>query len=298
MSEQNTIFRCGTVAIVGRPNVGKSTLLNRLVEAKLSITSRKPQTTRYEIRGIRSEQTAQYIFVDTPGFQRSHGGALNQSLNRTVRRALESVDVVMPVVAAGELNASDLAVVAVLPASTPRVVAVNKADSLRRPEDMLPFLARIQAALPAKAIVPVSAKTGHNVEALLATVRELLPVQPAIFASDELTDRDERFLAAEIIREKLFRTLGQEVPYGSTVLVDSFKLEGSLRRIHATIIVSRAGHKPIILGPKGEGIKTIATQSRLDMEALFGGKVHLEVWIKIRSGWSDDVAQLRRFGLE
>jgi GTP-binding protein Era len=290
-------FRCGTVAIVGRPNVGKSTLLNRLIGAKVSITSRKPQTTRHQIRGILTTDDAQFVFVDTPGFQTKHGGPLNRTLNRAVQTALADVDVVLVVVAAGPLGAADRTVLELIPADRPLVVVVNKIDSREGAREILPVLKAIGEAVPRAEVVPVSARTGRNVEKLVAVVRERLPEQPAIFDPDEITDRDERFLAAEMIREKLFRSLGEEVPYGSVVVVESFKQEGDLRRIHANIIVDREGHKAIVVGKGGERMKQIASAARIDMEKLFGGKVFLEVWVKVVPGWSGSQASLRRFGL-
>lgn len=289
-------FRCGSVAIVGRPNVGKSTLLNRLIGSKLSITSRKPQTTRHAIRGILTTDDTQYIFVDTPGFQSRHGGMLNRSLNRSVEGALADVDVVVWVVAAAPLNAADRAVAAILPRNIPVIVVVNKADLKPTPGEMLPVLQAIGEIMPEAEIVPVSARTGRNVPEFLKVLRERLPEQPAVYPPDELTDRDERFLAAELIREKLFRSLGEEVPYGSVVVIDSFKEEGRLRRIHATIFVERSGHKGIVVGKAGERLKGIASAARIDMEKLFGSRVHLEVWVKVNEGWTEDGAKLRRYG--
>jgi GTP-binding protein Era len=290
--------RCGAIAIVGRPNVGKSTLLNRLVGSKLSITSGKPQTTRHAIRGILTQEGAQFVFVDTPGFQLRHGGALNRALNRNVSRALEEVDVVVLVVAAGSVTDEDRRAYAQIPRQLPLIVVINKADTLERRDDVLPLMAKAAAAFPNAEIVPCSARTGRNLADLLATIRARLPEQPFMFAPDELTDRDERFLAAEMIREKLFRTLGEEVPYGAVVEVDSFKTEGKLRRIGATIYVEKDNHKGIVVGANGEKLKSIASASRKDMEALFGGRVFLDVWVKARPGWSRSARDLRRFGLQ
>lgn len=290
-------FRCGTIAIVGRPNVGKSTLLNRMLGTKLSITSRKPQTTRHAIRGIHTTERAQFIFVDTPGFQTRHGGAMNRSLNRAVETTLADVDVVLLVLAAGTLTAADRDIIARLPESLPLVVAANKADLKAGPKEMLPVLEAIGAALPRAEIVPVSARSGRNVDRLLDVLEAKLPKQDAIYAADEITDRDERFLAAELIREKLFRSLGEEVPYGSVVAIESFKMEGRMRRIQAHIVVAREGHKAIVVGKGGERLKSIATAARLDMEKLFDGKVFLEVWVKVIPGWTENRASLRRFGL-
>ncbi|HKO88670.1 MAG TPA: GTPase Era [Burkholderiales bacterium] len=291
-------FRCGHIAIVGRPNVGKSTLLNRLVGQKLSITSRKPQTTRHKLCGIVTRKDAQFIFVDTPGFQTQHGGNLNKMLNRNVRQALQDTDAIVVVVEAGVLEEADRAVLKLLPKDRPVVLAVNKADKLKGPTEMLPYLNMIAKEFAFTAVVPLSARLGKNTTELLNVLRTQLPEQPAIYDEDEITDRNERFLAAELIREKLFRSLGEEVPYGSAVVIDRFQEEGKLRRIYASIVVDREGHKAIIIGKKGEKLKTLATAARLDMEKLFGGKVFLEIWVKVRSGWSEDASQLRKLGYD
>lgn len=294
----NEAFRCGTVAIVGRPNVGKSTLLNALVGQKLAITSRKPQTTRHRLLGILTRADAQFIFVDTPGFQTRHGGSLNRMLNRNVQRALQEVDAVMWVVEAGTLNEQDRAVARLLPDGVPVIMVANKADRLDDRARMLAFLQRCAEEFPRGDIVPVSAKLARNLDELLKVLRSKLPEQEAIYPADELTDRNERFLAAELIREKLFRQLGEEIPYGSAVVIDQFVEEGALRRIHASIVVDKPGHKAIIIGHNGAKLKEIATAARIDMERLFDGKVFLEIWVKVRSGWSDDEALVRRFGYD
>jgi GTPase len=289
---------CGTVAIVGRPNVGKSTLLNRLVGQKLSITSRKPQTTRHRLLGILTRPPMQFIFVDTPGFQTRHGGNLNRMLNRNVRQALQEVDVVVMVVEAGIFDEADRAVLKLLPKTVPVLLAVNKADKLTRPADMLPFLKQVGGEFDFRAVVPLSARLGKNTHELLNALAPHLPQRPHSYGAEELTDRNERFLAAELIREKLFRSLGEEVPYGSAVVIDQFKEEGRLRRIHASIVVDRDGHKAIIIGKNGQKLKELGTAARQDMEKLFGGKVFLELWVKVRSGWSDDEGQLRKLGYD
>ena len=292
------LYRCGTVAIVGRPNVGKSTLLNALVGQKLSITSSKPQTTRYRVTGVLTRPEVQYVFVDTPGFQTQHAGALNRVMNRSVRTALTGVDVVLLVIEAGRIEEADRAVIRLLPQEVPVVLAVNKADRLGQPERMLPFLRTAAGAFDFAAIVPVSASKGRRLGELLATLAPLLPEQPPLFEADTLTDRSERFLAAELVREKLFRLLGEEVPYGSTVTIESFQEEGRLRRIHAAIVVAKDNHKAIVIGKGGEKLKAIATAARRDMEKLFGGKVFLELWVKVRRGWNEDEGALRRLGID
>ena len=291
-------YRCGTVAIVGRPNVGKSTLLNALVGQKVSITSRKPQTTRHRVTGVLTRPGAQYVFVDTPGFQSLHGGPLNRALNRAVRAVLEEVDAVLFVVEAGRLEDADRTVLRLLPQRVPVVLVANKSDRIGGPERMLPFLRTAAAAFDFAAVVPVSASRGRNLGELLKVLAPLLPVQPPLFDEETLTDRSERFLAAEIVREKLFRLLGDEVPYGAAVTIDQFLEEGRLRRIHAAVVVDKENHKAIVVGKGGEKLKAIASAARRDMEKLFGGKVFLEVWVKVRGGWTEDAAALRRFGIE
>lgn len=290
--------RCGTIAIVGRPNVGKSTLLNALVGQKLSITSAKPQTTRHRVTGVLTRPEAQYIFVDTPGFQTKHGGPLNRALNRAVRAALEEVDVVLFVVEAGRLEEADRAVLGLLPKRVPVVLVANKSDRVGGPEQMLPFLAAAGAAFAFVAVVPVSAAKGRNLPELLKVIAPLLPEQAPIFGPDTLTDRNERFLAAELVREKLFRLLGEEVPYGAAVTIEQFREEGRLRHVHASIVVEKENHKAIVVGKGGQKLKSIATAARRDMEKLFGGKVFLEVWVKVRGGWTESAASMRQLGIE
>ena len=289
-------FRCGHVAIVGRPSVGKSTLLNALVGARISITSRKPQTTRHRIAGIVTDDTVQYVFVDTPGFQTRHHSTLNERLNRTVRESLSDVDAVVWVLDAARITPADAAVAALLPADKPVVVAVNKVDALANKRDLLPRLAELGAMREWSAIVPISAERGTQLRELKAEIAKVLPQSPPLYPPDELTDRDERFLAAEMVREKIFRLLGDEVPYATTVTVDSFEQEGKLRRIHATVLVDKASQRAILLGEGGSRMKAIATQARKDMEALFGGSVFLEVWVRVKRGWADDEASLTRLG--
>jgi GTP-binding protein Era len=291
-------FRCGLVAIVGRPNVGKSTLLNRLVGHKVSITSAKPQTTRHRIVGILTTAAAQIVFVDTPGFQTRQGGALNRALNRTVRSSLEGVDLVLFVAEAGRLGAEDRAVLDLVPKVVPTILVVNKTDTLTDPARMLPFLQRVAREHDFAEVVPVSARTGRHLPELVRTIAAYLPQQAALYGEDEITDRSERFLAAELVREKLFRSVGEEVPYGATVVIDRFEHEGRLRRIYASIVVEKAGQKAIVIGHGGEKLKAIASAARRDMEALFGGKVFLEVWVRVRKGWSESAVELRRLGYE
>jgi len=286
------------VAIVGRPNVGKSTLLNRLVGQRLSITSRKPQTTRHRIVGIVTSPQAQCAFVDTPGFQSGRTNALGAAMNRTVTRALAEVDAVVFVLEAGRFTPEDEQVAALLPKRVPVIVAVNKVDRLVDRSALLPFLADLERRLAPRAIVPVSARQGYQVSVLLREIEAALPIQPPLYSEDQLTDRDERFFAAEFLREKLFRLLGDELPYASAVVIDKFEHRPKLRRIHATIFVDKPSHKAIVIGENGERMKAIASSARKDLEALFDGKVFLQVWVKVRRGWTDDASQLQRFGYE
>lgn len=289
-------FRCGTVAIVGRPNVGKSTLLNHILGLKLSITSRKAQTTRHRLLGIHTTNDAQYLFVDTPGFQQKHINALNRTLNRTVTQVLAEVDVVLFVVEPTHFTEADRKVLALLPQNQPVILVVNKADLMKDKGKLLPLIEELSSAFKFTDIVPVSARQNLNLDQLLAVIREHLPQQPAIYSEDELTDRNERFLAAELLREKVFRLLGEEVPYAVTVEIEKFEQEGNLRRVHAAIIVDKESQKPMLIGKGGEKLKRISTEARQDMEKLFGGKVWLETWVKVKSGWADDERALKSLG--
>ncbi len=289
-------FRCGEVAIVGRPNVGKSTLINALVGARISITSRKAQTTRHRLLGILTTAQAQFLFVDTPGFQTEHPSVLNERMNRTVRSSLTDVDAVIWVLEAGRLGAADRAVLELIPLELPVITAVNKVDRLSDRAHVLPFIAELSSLRDFAAIVPISAEKGWQLDTLLAEVGKRLPIGDAVHPEDEVTDRDERFLAAEFIREKIFRLLGQEVPYQTSVAIDSFEHTAGLRSIHATIYVDKTSQRAMLLGAKGERMKSIAASARRDMEQLFGGKVFLEVWVKVKSGWATDERMLNQFG--
>jgi GTP-binding protein Era len=284
------------VAIVGRPSVGKSTLLNVLVGERISITSRKPQTTRHRIVGVLTEPGVQYVFVDTPGFQTRHSSPLNTRLNRAVREALADVDVVLWVVDAARFNDADRSVIALVPETTPTVVALNKVDLVGDKGELLPRIAEIAALREFVAIVPVSAEKGTQLDALKREVASLLPVGPAVYGDDELTDRDERFLAAEYVREQIFRRLGDEVPYATAVGIESFEHEGDARRIGVVVWVARPGQRAILLGEGGATMKAIASEARQAMLKLFGGRIHLEVWVRVKKGWADDDATLARLG--
>jgi GTP-binding protein Era len=289
-------FRCGHIAIVGRPNVGKSTLVNALVGARISVTSKKPQTTRHRIAGILTARDSQFIFVDTPGFQMKHRSLLNERMDRALRESLADVDAIVVVLEASKITPEDRAVLDFLPPEVPLIAAINKVDRLHDKSRLLPLLAELATLREFAAIVPISAEKGWQLDRLVGELRERLPEGPPLFGDDDLTDRDERFLAAEYIREKIFRLLGDEVPYSTTVTIDNFEHDGKLRRIHATVYVDKASQRAILLGEGGERMKIIASSARRDMERLFGGKVFLEVWVRVKSGWADDARMLNRLG--
>ena len=291
-------FRCGYIAIVGRPNVGKSTLMNKLVGAKVSITSRKAQTTRHRITGIQTHDDAQYVYIDTPGFQTRHSNALNKTLNRTVTTTLTAADVVLFVVEAGHFGDADAKVLSLLPSTVPAILVINKADHVKDKAILMKFAQEVAQKFDFAAIVPVSAKQGFQLDRLEGEIRQHLPEGERIFDDDDITDRSEKFLAAEIVREKVFRFVGDELPYTSTVIIEKFEQEGNLRRVFAAILVGRDAHKAMLIGQKGARLKEISTQARLDMEKLFGGKVYLEIWVKVKSGWADNEASLRAYGYE
>jgi GTPase len=295
-SEAARPHRAGTVAIVGRPNVGKSTLLNRLVGCKLSITSSRPQTTRQRITGIVSRPGAQIVFVDTPGYQKEHDNALNRAMNRSVASSLAQVDAIVWVIEALRFDGRDERIQELLPEKTAVVLAINKTDAIKEKPRLLPFIADLSGRRQFAAIIPLSAATGSQVEALQEAIVPLLPEGPPLHDPDEFTTASERLLAAELLREKLFQQLGDELPYAAAVEIDRFKQEGGMRRIEATILVDKEGQKAIIIGRQGAKLKSIATRARRDMERLFGGKVFLQVWVKVRRGWADSEAGLRRMG--
>jgi len=289
-------FRSGSVGLVGRPNTGKSSLLNRLLGQKLAIVSPREQTTRHALTGILTTADCQYVFVDSPGLQMRHRNLLNRSLNRRASETARDVDVVAFVVEALRFGAADRAALARVPAGRAVVAVVNKVDLVKPAAQLLPFLERLARERDFAAVVPVSAATGRNLPELLRVLRDLLPEAPAAYPEDQLTDRDERFFAAELVREKLFRLLKEELPYRCEAVVDSFKEEGRLRRIQVTVWVERESHKAIVIGRQGATLKRIATEARRDMERLFGGKVFLQVWIKVRKQWTEDERMLRELG--
>ena len=297
--------RCGLIAIVGKPNVGKSTLLNALVGQKISITSRKAQTTRHRITGMHTQGATQFVFVDTPGFQTIHGNALNKSLNKTVQGAVGDVDLVLLVVEAGSFTPADARVLALLAPGVPTLLVANKLDSVKNRAEVAPWLQEMQTRHAFAEFVPMSAKNDKDVQRLLGICEKYLPQQAWFYDADELTDRSEKFMAAEMVREKLFRLTGDELPYTSTVVIDKFEEEKGktkgvkrLVRIAATIVVERDGHKAMVIGDKGERLKRMGTEARTELEKLFDAKVFLELWVKVRSGWADDEARVRSFGYE
>ncbi|MDY7575125.1 GTPase Era [Actimicrobium sp. CCI2.3] len=291
-------FRCGYIAIVGRPNVGKSTLMNALIGAKVSITSRKAQTTRHRITGIQTVEDTQFIYVDTPGFQTKHANALNKTLNKTVANTLTSADVILFLIEAGTFGPADQQVLDLIPDTVPCILVINKSDRVKDKAVLLPFAQEIASKHDFAAVVPVSATLRFQLDGLQKETRRFLPENPPEFGPDDITDRSEKFLAAEIIREKVFRFVGDELPYTSTVLIEKFEQEGDLRRVFAAILVERSTHKSMLIGQKGARLKEISTQSRLDMARLFGGPVYLEIWVKVKSGWADNEAGLRAYGYE
>ncbi|MEY4283947.1 MAG: GTPase Era [Betaproteobacteria bacterium] len=295
--------RCGLIAIVGRPNVGKSTLLNALVGQKISITSRKAQTTRHRITGIRTREQTQFIFVDTPGFQTRHNNALNRSLNKTVMGLVGDVDLVLFMVQAGQFTLADAKVLSLLKPGIPTVLVANKLDCIGRRQELAGWLKDMSQRHDFTEWVPMSAKDPKHVDRLLTVCEKHLPEQAWWYGADELTDRSERFLASEIIREKLFRLTGDELPYTSTVVIDQFEEEPGrsverMVRIAATLVVERDSHKAMIIGEGGERLKRIGTEARVELEKLMGAKVFLQLWVKVRSGWADDEARVRSFGYE
>ncbi len=291
-------FRAGFVAIVGRPNVGKSTLLNRLIGQKISIVSSKAQTTRHRVTGILTEAGVQFVFVDTPGFQTHHRNALNRSMNRTVSQVLADVDLVFFVIEAGRFSDDDRKVLGVIPESSRVILVINKVDQLKDKSRLLPYIDELRQLRDFTEIVPLSAEKGRNIDSLIKAATPLLPVGRPMFEEDAVTDRSERFLAAEFLREKLFRLLGDELPYGIAVEIEKFEVEGNLRRIFAAVVVDKAGHKSMVIGHGGEKLKRISSEARVELEKLFDGKVYLEVWVKVKSGWADDERALKSLGYE
>ena len=290
--------KCGTVAIIGQPNVGKSSLLNHFVGSKLSITSNKSQTTRYQLIGIHTSENAQFIFVDTPGYQQKYQNQMNKNMNKTVVQALKDVDVILFLTESNRSNDIEKKLIEMIPKDSHAILAINKIDLIKDKSKLLKMIEDYDSYKRFQHIVPISVKKKLSLIDLQNLIRDFLPEQDFIYEDDELTDKNERFLAAEIIREKVFRLTGQELPYSVAVEIEKFEeTPEGLRRIYAAIIVDRESHKPMIIGKKGDRLKDISSKSRKDMEALFGAKVWLEVWVKVQKGWADDQRALKSLGL-
>ena len=299
MVDEEIQQRCGYVAIVGRPNVGKSTLLNHMLGLKLSITSRKPQTTRHNVLGIKTSDDCQLIFVDTPGIHSDQDKALNRYMNKAAQTAIRDVDVIVFVLDRLLWTEADKAVAEKLATSnSPIIVAINKVDRLDDTDELLPHIEYLQGLMPSAEIIPVSALQKKNLDLLEEQITKHIPEDVFLFPEDQVTDRSERFLAAELVREKITRQLGAELPYQITVEIEAFEMKGHIRHINALILVEREGQKKIIIGEKGQRLKSIGQAARIDMERLFGSKVMLTLWVKVRSGWSDDERALRSLGYQ
>lgn len=299
MNEKNDKTHCGFVAIVGRPNVGKSTLLNRLLGKKISITSRKPQTTRYQILGIKTDKQNQIIYVDTPGLHSDLHGEMDRYMNRVARAAWQGVVLIVFVVDAHHFTEEDEWVLnQIKVANLPIMLAINKIDRLADRSALLPYIEDMAEKFQFYKIIPLSAKTGDQVDELEKEIITRLPAEPFQFPPDQITDRHEQFMAAEIIREKLMRQLGQEIPYALTVTIIAFKKEEKITRISAVIWVEKPGQKGIVIGKAGERLKKVGKNARLDLEKLFEQKVFLQLWVKIKSNWSDDNSSLKELGFE
>ena len=296
---KTSIERCGYVAIVGRPNVGKSTLLNHILGQKISITSRKPQTTRHRVLGIKTEGPTQIVFVDTPGLHKRANKAINRYMNRAASSAIRDVDVIVMVIDRTAWTDEDEMVLEQVSAGiAPVILAVNKVDLMEQKGDLLPHLQFLAEQGDFKAILPISALKRHNIDELESCIEQELPESVHFFPEDQLTDRSQRFMAAEIVREKVMRQLGDEIPYEITVEIEEFKLKGDVIHIAALIFVEREGQKRIIIGKGGTRLRSIGSEARRDMEALFDAQVMLRIWVKVKSGWSDDERALRSLGYD
>ncbi|VAW77701.1 GTP-binding protein Era [hydrothermal vent metagenome] len=294
-----TEFRSGYVALVGRPNVGKSTIMNHMIGQKISITSRRPQTTRHRILGIKTDEDVQIVFVDTPGLHAKQPRAMNRYLNRAATDSLKDVDVVVFVVEGTRWQDDDEWVLEKLKRlSCPVIVAINKIDRVEDKETLLPFMQKLAEQGDFSAIIPICARRSEHLDDLEAAIRKHLPVSAPFYPEDQITDRSERFLAAELVREKLFRKLGDEIPYGLTVEIERFKDEGKLFHIHALIWVEKSSQKPIVIGHKGALLKAVGKEAREDMQKVFDRKVFLQLWVKVKEGWADDNRALRSLGYQ
>lgn len=291
-------FHCGFVAVVGRPNVGKSTMMNAMVGGKVSIVSRKAQTTRHRIHGVYTTDTHQFVFVDTPGFQTRHGGAMNRMMNRVVTQALTDVDVVLHVIEAGKWSDADAKLLPLLPANRPAILVINKVDMVKDKSSLFSFVEKIMAQHAYAAVVPISAAKGFQLDVLREEIARHLPEGEPMFEEDALTDRPVRFIAAELLREKIFRLVGDELPYGCTVMIEQWEETERGVNIAACVLVERDSHKPILLGAGGVHMKRIATEARQDMIKLLDRPVHLDVYVKVRKGWSERESALRELGYD
>lgn len=302
MSEQkNKNFKSGYVAIIGRPNVGKSTLINHVIGQKLCITSRRPQTTRHRLLGIKTTEAAQVIYVDTPGMHPDNKRAMNRYMNRAAASSIEDVDVILFVVEGLQWTHEDSLVLDRLKAhaKAPVFLVLNKVDKLNKKEELFPHVQKVSEWFDFANVVPISARRGENVDALEEAILKMLPVGDLIYPADQLTDRSSRFLVAELVREKLFRHLGQELPYAMTVEVEEYTTDpDGLIRIGAVIYVERAGQKGIVIGKGGELLKSVGKEARVEMQKLLDSKVFLRLWVKVREGWSDNERMLQSLGYQ
>jgi len=297
MTDKKNQFHCGYVAIVGRPNVGKSTLMNYILGQKISITSRKPQTTRHRILGIKTTATAQMIYADTPGLHQGSKRVMNRIMNRAAVDAIHDVEVIVFVVETGAWKEEDQFILNKLQdATAPVVLVINKVDRLKSKDDLLLQINDASEKMDFAEIIPLSAEKGSNVDRLESAVEKMLPIAPAMFPEDQITDRSERFIVAELIREKLMRRLTKELPYALTVEVERFETEGTLSKIDAVIWVERDSQKAIVIGRGGEGLKSVGKQARIEMEKIIGNKVFLQLWVKVKDKWSDDARALQNLG--
>jgi GTP-binding protein Era len=290
---------CGYIALIGRPNVGKSTLMNRLIKQKISITSRKPQTTRHRVLGIHTKDNYQFIYVDTPGIHREEHQAMNKMMNQTAKRVLDDVDVAVMIMDAHHWQPEDEDILTLVKqTSKPTILVINKVDRIKDKENLLPLIQTMQEKHTFTAIIPLSARTGVQVDNLENQLQQFLPASPHFFAADQVTDRSTKFICSEIMREKVFRFCGQELPYATSVEIESFKEDDKLITMHVLIIVDKENHKRMLIGNKGEKMKEMATQARLDMQRLLDKKIMLKCWVKVKSGWADNIRMLRQLGYD
>ena len=290
-------FRSGFVTLLGRPNVGKSTLLNRIVGTKISITSRRPQTTRHRILGVKTTETSQAVFVDTPGLHAKAGRAINQVINRTARASLEGVDMVVLLIEAGGWREGDeLPLRLACQAQVTPILAINKIDRIRDKVRLLPLIEEAARKAPFADIVPISAKTGANIDRFLGVIEGHLPEGPPGFMADQVTDRSAAFMCAELVREQVFRQLGQELPYASAVEIEEFSQTEDFARIEAILWVDKPSHKKILVGRSGERVKQLGSRARSNLEKYLGKRVHLQLWVKVRTGWADSMKALQTLG--